>query len=404
MVIDIHFHYTLSALPAVATERFSFEPSASDPAALPAPNPAAAPAFDSTAAPASDPAVAPASVPGAAPAATWDSCISPREQRRLSFWLMRRMLGLPPKLRAGRELDAAADAIYRQHFADGGLIDKTVLLAFDAYHDDHGRMLPPSPRRGELGGDIYTSNSLIRALCRSAGGRLLFGASVHPYRPGAVELIDEVFAAGACLLKWIPLHQNIDIADPRTVAVLRRCARLGLPLLVHYGEEFTLTTQHRAYRDVSGLLDVLRRLRREGCMPPTIVAHAATPIGPWGERHDFENLLAAMRSDMRDAPLYADISAMSTPGKVGFLRRLRDMQDLHGRLLFGSDFPVPPAMWRLRRDLGGQYRSIVARQSWPERGLLAYRNMGFNEIVFHRAAEVLPNARFFDSPPAGAPP
>ncbi|MCG3125546.1 MAG: hypothetical protein CHACPFDD_00370 [Phycisphaerae bacterium] len=372
MVIDIHFHYTLSALPATAAQRFSFE-SATTHAAT-------------------------------SPELQWDSYISPREQRRLSFWLMRRLLGLPPRIPAGRALDAAADAIYRRHFADGGLIEKTVLLAFDAYHDDEGRTLPPSPRRGELGGDIYTSNSLIRALCRSAGGRLLFGASVHPYRPDAPALIDEVFAGGACLLKWIPLHQNIDIADPRTISVLRRCAQLGLPLLLHYGEEFTLTTQHREHRDVSALLDVLRALHHQGCMPPTIVAHAATPVGPWGQRHDFENLLAAMRGDLAAAPLFADISALTTPGKVGFLRKLRDMQDLHGHLLFGSDFPVPPAMWRLRRDLGGEYGKIAGRHSWPERCLLAYRSMGFNDIVFHRAAELLPNVRFFDTPPDGKSP
>ena len=129
-----------------------------------------------------------------------------------------------------------------------------------------------SRRRGTgRGSDMYTSNTLVRAACRAGGGRYLFGASVHPYRENAIACVDEVFAAGACLMKWMPLHQNIDCRDERTKTVLRRCAEIGLPLLLHCGPEFTLATQHREYESVEPLLDALRELRRDGCMPTVIV-------------------------------------------------------------------------------------------------------------------------------------
>jgi hypothetical protein len=357
MIVDIHCHYTLTRWPVTARERFSFEARA-ERRFLPT---------------------------------DFDSCVSPRALRRWNWRAARWCLRLP---RGDEELDRRLVAEYERHLLAEGPIERFVLLAFDAVHDDEGRCRTLPRARGELGSDIYTSNSLVREMCRRYPQRFLFGASVHPYRPDAVACVEEVFAAGACLLKWIPLHQNIDLADPRTLAVLRKCAVLGLPVLVHCGEEFTLTTQRADFRSVRPLLEVLRDMRRAGAMPCTIVAHAATPVGPWGERDSFRTLLAALGGEFADAPLYADIAALTTWGKAGFLRYLVRRQDLHAKLLFGSDFPVPPLPQRLRRDLGGEYRRVVAVGSWPQRQAQVCRHLGLNEIVFQRAATLLPNVAF----------
>jgi hypothetical protein len=73
---------------------------------------------------------------------------------------------------------------------------------------------------------------------------------------------------------------------------------------------------------VEPLLEALRVLRRAGCMPTTIVAHLATPITPVGGRASYHALLAALRGEFSDAPLYADISALTSWGKVGWLRQV----------------------------------------------------------------------------------
>lgn len=364
MIIDIHCHHTFTRLPIAAIERFSFEPGASL-------------------------GVRPAHV---SYPTDFDSCVSPRAMQRWMWRAARWFFGLP---RAGDELDRRLAALYSQHLHAPGPVERFVLLAFDAVRDDEGRC-PPLPSPGDrFGSDIYTSNSYVRGICRRFPQRFLFGASVHPYRPNAVACVEEVFAAGACLLKWIPLHHNINVADPRTIAVLRKCAELGLPLLVHCGEEFTLTTQCPVYRSIRPLLDVLRSLRREGAMPCVIVAHAATSVTPWGDHDSHRALLAALTGEFAAAPLYADVSAMTTWAKLAYLRRLRRWQELHAKFIFGSDFPVPPGLRGLRRDLGRDYARIAAINSWPQQAALADRSLGLNEIVFHRAAELLPNVDFF---------
>ena len=361
MIIDVHCHCTYTRREAHPGKRFSFEPALQD------------------------------------GRPTLDSCVSPRSMRRPTWHVLRWLFRLGPRRPAGPELDRRLDEFYRPHLFGHGPVARLVLLAVDAYHDDDGQRPPLPERRDQLGSDIYTSNSFAHDLCRQHPERFLFGASVHPYRENAVACVEEVFRQGACLLKWLPLHQNIDVADPRTITVLRCCSRLGLPLLVHYSEEFTLATQHPRYQSVTGLLDVLRRLRREVAMPTTIVAHVATPISPFGERNSHEALVNALLGEFADAPLYADISALTAWGKVGVLRKIARRQDLHCKLLFGTDFPVPLALRRLRRDLGRDHEQIRAEPSWVQQAALVFHRLGFNEIVFHRAAELLPNLDFFAS-------
>lgn len=372
MVIDIHCHCTFCRRPAQVADRFSFERAPAGPAAGDALLPTA-----------------------------FDSCISPRALARLSWRLARRVFGCPP---AGEALDRRLAAEYERHLKPGDPVQRFVLLAFDAVHDDEGRC-PPLPQPGaRFGSDIYTSNSLIRDLCRRHPDRFLFGASVHPYRADAEACVEEVFAAGACLLKWLPLHQNIDVRDPRAQAVLRRCAALGLPVLVHYGEEFTLTTHRPALRALEPLLETLRGLRRAAALPPVIVAHVATPATPLGSRRPHRLLVAALLGEFADAPLYADLAALTTWTKAPYLRRLARRQELHGKLLFGSDFPVPPLLGRLRRDLGRDARRLAAVPSWPQRAALACRRLGLGEIVFRRAAALLPHVEFFAPRAGGAAP
>lgn len=367
MVIDVHAHHTFTALAPTVEDRFSFEP-ASTAAARRLPT-------------------------------DHDSCVSPRALRRLNWRLARWYLGLPEP---GPALDTILAAQYDEHLLAAGPIERTVLLAFDAVFDDDGQCLP-LPRPGDrVGSDIYSSNSLIREKCRRHPGRFLFGASVHPYRPNAPALVEEVFAGGASLLKWIPQHHNIDANDERTLAVLRKCAELGLPLLVHYGEEFSLATQFPRYQSLGPMLETLRSLRKEGTLPTVIVAHAATPVKPWAERRSHRMLMEALSGDFADAPLYTDISALTAPTKVGDLRRLARRRELHAKLLFGSDFPIPPTLWALRRDLGRHYASAAAVRSWPQQMATAFRLLGFEEIVFHRAAELLPNVNYFAATPTEA--
>jgi hypothetical protein len=305
-----------------------------------------------------------------------------------------RLLGLKGPLAPGAELDAAVERFYDRHFSKAQGVDRLVLLAFDEYHDNQGQAIGPARHRWRRGSDLYVSNSLVRAICGARPDRYLLGGSIHPYRAqgsrDACAMLEELAAAGAVLVKWLPIHQNIRADDPRAVTFLRTAARLGIAMLIHYGGEMTLSRQHMELESPRALLDVLRKLRDQGAMPTTIVAHAATPsVGVFGAGNH-RMLIEAMLGEFADDPLYADISALAALGRTRWLRRLARRTEMHHKLVWGSDFPVPVMVWPFRRMLSqDQYRDIITAESWIERDLRLKRAVGFDEQVFTRAAKIL---------------
>lgn len=337
---------------------------------------------------------------GAAATPGLDSYFSPRLMARwrpiLRRGFVQRAMGITWDGVAGDAFDAQIDAFNARHMLPQSQnhsppgVDKLVLLAFDEYHRDDGTPLgPAAAKRGAIGSDLYASNSYVRSICAAHPQRFLLGASIHPYRRDAAALLDELKAAGAVLIKWLPIHQNIRAADPRTIAFLRRAAELRLAMLIHYGGEMTLAAQHPEFERPGELLAVLADLRRAGRMPVTIVAHAATPSTRFGSADGHRMLIKAMRGDFAAAPLYADISALAALGRAHWLTRLARQRDLHRKLVWGTDFPIPvfPIVYALR--LGRQAVQLGRIPSWIERDLALKRALGFDEAVFHRAADLL---------------
>lgn len=359
MVIDVHCHIGLSARRVDdVVPRFSFEPN------------------------------------GARGAPGYDSYFSPRLLGRAIWWFMRRGLGIDTRLPPGDRLDAAIEASNRRHWSDMPGVDRLVLLAFDEYRDDAGRVLGPAGRRDRLGTDLYVSNSLVRATCRARPDRYLFGGSIHPYRTDGggnpCDMLTELADAGCVLIKWLPIHQNIRIDDLRAVTFLRAAARLGVAMLIHYGGEMSLGRNHMDFESCLPLLEVLRRLRADGDMPAVIVAHAATPSFPWQSAAGHRALIDALCGEFADAPLYADISALAALGRTPWLRRLARMPQVHRKLLWGTDFPIPPLIRPFRRMLDAPTRRhLRSISSWVERDLQLKRAMGFDPCVFTQAAELL---------------
>src|ERR1700733_9386847 len=121
--------------------------------------------------------------------------LSPRFRRSLAFRILRRTAAAS---------GANPTEAYRRRLLEGvagsRLLDAVVLLAFDRPYSEAGLALPA---------DLFVSNAAAATVCRESP-KLRLGASVHPYRPDALEALDEAVALGAVLLKWLPSAQGID--------------------------------------------------------------------------------------------------------------------------------------------------------------------------------------------------
>src|SRR5215212_6898429 len=105
--------------------------------------------------------------------------MSPRLLNSLPFRFMRWRLGVPGT-------DAATERAIAVKLAETidetTMIDKAVVLAFDAVYDKQGRL-------DEANTHLYVTNDYALELCRS-NRKMLFGASVHPYRKDAIAEVE----------------------------------------------------------------------------------------------------------------------------------------------------------------------------------------------------------------------
>lgn len=351
MIVDVHCHLGLSARRVLdGVERFSFEPD------------------------------------GARGRPGFDSYMSNRMLGGLLWRYIRFRFGIDRRLPPGDALDEAILARNEAHLLGAPGIDRFVLLAFDEYHHADGTAVGPLPSRGQRGSDLYTSNSLCAHVAAGRPEKYLFGASVHPYRPDALEALDEVHRAGAVLVKWLPVHQNIDARDDRVAAFVAAAGRLAMPMLIHYGGEMALSANHRDQENPGPMFDLLERVRAAGPIPPVIIAHLATTSLPFQRPEFYTATVDALLRRFADDPVYADVSALTQRG--WWLRRALREKPLHRKLVFATDFPIlPTTMWFPFRLMGK--RGSLRHPSWPERTLRIMRALGFGEEVMTRGYELV---------------
>lgn len=351
MLVDVHCHVGQRARPCQHLDRFTFEP--------------------------------------ALTYSPFDAYLSDRLYKGLGGLIARWFFGIRREW-TEQKADAHIETRMLAQILSVKRVDRVVVLAFDQCHCDDGTCLGLKRHGERFGTDLYVSNTYVRQLCRQHPDRLLFGASIHPYRLSATQMLEEVADAGAVLVKWLPIAQNIDAEDSRTIAFLRKAGEMGMPMLIHYGGEVTLGNANTSFEDPSGLLGTLRQLRAEGTMPTVIVAHAATPSAwPFGSTRYFEMMLDAMCGEFVDAPLYADVAALAMFSRAHWLKRLADLPSIHGKLVYGSDYPIPPSVWWFRKQLGRQYREIATIANPIDRDVAIKSALGLGEDVFARGGELL---------------
>jgi mannonate dehydratase len=156
---------------------------------------------------------------------------------------------------------------------------------------------------------------------------------------------------GACALKWLPSAQGIDPASPRCDRFYQELAQLGLPLIAHAGEERAMPGDDKLGNPLK-----LRRALEHGVK--VIVAHCASMgASPDLDRGAEQGALAdnfSLFERMMDQPayegrLFGDLSALTQSARAGaplkrVLERAREGGDWAGRLLNGSDYPLPAIM------------------------------------------------------------
>lgn len=234
---------------------------------------------------------------------------------------------------------------------------KVMLLAFDFAHD------PDGTRREDLT-TFAVPDAYASRVARARPDRFEWIASVHPYRRDAVAALEAAKATGARAVKWLPQAMDIDLAHPKCRESYATLRRLRLPLLVHVGEEQAV--EGAARHDLGNPLSL--RIPLDAGVR-VVAAHCAS----LGESPDLDadpdparaprarnfDLFARLMREPRYAGLLVgDLSAVTQANRSLVASEILEAKAWHGRLLNGSDYPLPGIM------------PIFSVQSFARAGLL----------------------------------
>jgi predicted TIM-barrel fold metal-dependent hydrolase len=301
--------------------------------------------------------------------------VSPALRRNFRYRYFLRAFGVTEEeiLRHGDGL--VAERLSRR-LEESRHVAAAVLLAMDGVVDTHGAL-------DEGRTELYIPNGFLAQECRR-WPNLLFGASVNPLRPDALERLDRAAADGAVLVKWLPSIQGIDPADARLVPFYRRLRELGLPLLTHTGNEESFTRADNSLADPLRL----RAALDEGVT--VIAAHCASNGHNDGQRN-LERLLPLFAAYPN---LYADISALTQANRLGDLQLVLRHGEIHDRLLYGSDMPIiatgiTSPWWHVCGIPLAEARRIAAIANPWDRDVELKRALGVTEGMLENGALLL---------------
>jgi uncharacterized protein len=211
------------------------------------------------------------------------------------------------------------------------------LLAFDKNYHRDGRVNLAKT-------EFYVPNDYVFDIAEEHPDLFEPVISINPYRPHALKELERCSELGARQVKWLPNAMGINPSDDLCDPFYRKMKELDLVLLSHGGEEKAVEAKEDQ-RLGNPLL--LRRALEHGVK--VIVAHCAG-LGDNEDLDDrdrnrvsnFDLFLRLMGEKRWEGLLFADISAMTQYNRSGRpLTTILKREDLHERLVNGSDYPLP---------------------------------------------------------------
>jgi mannonate dehydratase len=277
------------------------------------------------------------------------------------FTIYLKAAGISDLARADEQYVERLEALVRAQTPHGRLL----LLAFDKAHDEAGRPLDDATA-------FHTPNAYVTALAKRAPDCFVPCASVHPYRPDAVEALEEAVEAGAVAVKWLPNAMNIDPSSPRCDAFYDALVRLRVPLLTHAGEERAVHAEEA--QRLGNPLHLRRPLARGVTV---VVAHCAS-LGqnpdldapaphPWVD--NFELFRRLMEEPQWNGKLFGEVSALPQFNRLGKpLDTVLSDEALQARCINGSDYPLPAinALMQTRALVDAGYLTEAERAALNE--------------------------------------
>ncbi len=255
---------------------------------------------------------------------------------RVSIHFFGKGLGLDPKALQAEPYTAYVEAIARS-VSESKYLDKACLFGVDSRLDEVGREIDRDKT-------VCATTEDVLQVTEQYPSHFIPFFSINPRRPGALDLIDEYMERGCKGAKFLQNYWGVNLNDERFVPYYEKLKGWNIPLIIHIGSEYSIDSDARFER-----IEMLNLPL--ACGVTVIAAHMGLgrvnhKLRFWKnlskDPHYFDADYFLLLERLRQHEnLYADISAILAPLRARALRHLSEQRDVHTKILFGSDYPVP---------------------------------------------------------------
>jgi predicted TIM-barrel fold metal-dependent hydrolase len=277
---------------------------------------------------------------------------------KLALTFFAKKLGMDAKALIKNPYKTYTEGIIK-NIRESKYLSKSVLFGVDAKVDKRGRAIHKDIT-------VCADNEALYQLYHDNQDIIIPFFSINPLRPNALDLIDKYSELGFVGAKFLQNYWNVDTREKQFIPYFEKLKEKNIPLIIHIGSESSVHS-HKACESIEMLYQPLE------IGVDVIAAHMAlsyTPLkifqalsqNPKHFNHEYHQLLEMLH--LHDN-LYADLSAMLTPVRAKVLRHLSKEEEIHHKLLFGTDFPVPFTTIFNSYDLPFKERLILSKVTNP---------------------------------------
>lgn len=291
--------------------------------------------------------------------------ISPRMGRSLAYKALLRLNGLSPKDPIAATEQFAARM--QQVVESSSEIDYACVFAMDGVYDANGDLVPAESH-------LLVPNRYLFEVCAKSP-RLLPVISVNPQRRDAAAELAR-WGPLAVAMKWLGPLQKFDPTAAAHERFYDQIADLQLPMIIHSGCEHTFPGMAQPLGNPMLYEPIVRR------GVPVIFSHCGTGsfMHPG---YDFSREFVTMLE--RYDNVYGDTSAFCSLVRYKQVRRFAADRYM-GRILQGSDFPVPNNAFPFLAQLGfGPTWQLERTANLLDKDVRTKRRMGMPESTFTAA-------------------
>ena len=250
---------------------------------------------------------------------------------------------------------------YKSNFArlikSSNFVQKSVVFGVDAKFDESGNLVHKDKT-------VCATNEDVFAFYEQNPNEVVPFFSVNPNRKDALNLIEKYHKMGFKGGKLLHSYWETDLNDKRYEPYFRLLSELGLPLVIHVGDENSLAS-NKALESIEQLKSPLNLGCRIVCAhmgASSDGAFTALSRDPEKFGANYLTLLGWLREF---DGLYADVSALLCINKARILPHLKTQTQIHDKILFGTDFPVPFSVILSSYDLPFRDRLALNRIQNP---------------------------------------